>query len=89
MKIDKIEFKLTTTDKIICSKCKGPIEGREGYIKISLNIERGGYMTGGNLFIKICHKCFEEAVVEYYAKRKTRDRDWKRLLKSRILTGLR
>jgi len=88
MKIDKIEFKLTTTDKVICNKCKSPIEGKEGYIKITFGRERTVYQAN-NFFIKICHRCFEETIKEYFKGRKTRDKNWKRLLKARILTGLR
>jgi len=89
MKIDEIKFRLTTTGKLICNKCKGPIEGKEGYMKISLSRERIVFQADKNLFIKICNKCFEETIKEYFKGRKTRDKKWKRLLKARILTGLR
>ena len=90
MKIKAIEYRLTTTDKLICDKCKQLINGKEGYLKISFIRERRAYqILTTDFFIKICNNCSEKAIENYQAGRKTRIEDWRKLLKKRILVGLK
>jgi len=90
MKIKEITFKITTTNKLICHKCKNPIDGKEGYVRIFVERERGYNPFGGKDGVfRICWKCFEESNKEVEEKRKTRKKNYEMLLKRRILTGLK
>ncbi len=88
MKLKEISFKIATTDKLICHRCKNRIDGKEGYVKVVVERERNDY---GNkeVMSRICWSCFEKDLSEITKKRKTRIEDWNNLTKRRILTGLR
>jgi len=90
MKIKDISFKVTTTDKLMCHRCKSIINGKEGYIRITTERERGYnpiYSKDGVL--RICWGCFEKDLKEIFKGRGKRKEDYEMLLKRRILVGLR
>ena len=89
MKIKKIEYKLSTTNTFKCHKCGEKIEGKEGYLKMSFERTRGYFPLGERSLIIICWKCFDNLTKEVNFKRKTRKEDYDRLLRKRILIGLR
>lgn len=88
MKIEKIDYKVTTTDRLKCNKCKRVINGKEGYIKITTERERGLF---GDLTptIRICWGCFEVSFGEIIKDRKNRKKTYDNLLRKRILIGLK
>ena len=88
MKLKEISFKVTTTNKLICHKCKNLINGKEGYVKVVLERERSAFQSKDTMS-RICWDCFEKDLSEIIKKRKTRVEDWDRLLKRRVLSGLR
>lgn len=90
MKIKDVAFKITTTNKLTCHKCKSVIDGKEGYIRIFVERERGYNFFGGKDGVfRICWGCFEKSLKEIDGKRKTRKEDYDNLLKRRILIGLK
>lgn len=88
MKLKEISFKVTTTDKLICHRCKNLINGKEGYVKVIVERERTGFGSK-EVMSRICWNCFQKDLNEISEKRKTREDDWNRLLKRRVLSGLR
>ncbi len=90
MKIEKIDYKITTTDKLKCHRCKKAIDGKEGYIKITTKRERGYNQFGGtDGMLRICWGCFEKSLKDIFKNRENREENYNKLLKRRILTGLR
>lgn len=90
MKIEKIDYKVTTTDKLKCHKCKKVIDGKEGYIKITTKRERGYNPLGGhNGMLRICWGCFEKSLENIFKDRKNREKTYDKVLKRRILVGLK
>ncbi len=76
----KIEFKITTSQRLKCYGCNSGLRGGDGFIKI--------WKKWGN-DIKICVDCFDEFMKEVNEKRKTSVKDYKKLLKDRILRNLK
>ena len=90
MKIREIAFKVTTTDKLACHKCKSIIDGKEGYIRIFVERERGYNPFGGKDGVfRICWNCFKISSGEIMKDRENREETYERILKRRILTGLK
>lgn len=88
MKLKEISFKVTTTDKLVCHRCKNLINGKEGYVKIVVERERSAFASKDTMS-RICWNCFEKDLNEIIKKRKTRVEDFDNLMKRRVLTGLR
>lgn len=89
MKIKDIKYHLSTTDKLNCHKCQNEIDGKEGYLKMSFERTRGYFPLGERSMLIICYKCFDSLVKDTEFKRKTRKEDHLKLLKKRMLMGLK
>lgn len=89
MKIKKIEYKLSTTDKLNCHKCGNSIDGKEGCINMSFERTRGYFPLGDRSMLLICWNCFSQVIQEVNKARKTRIEDYQRLLKRRIIMNLK
>ena len=82
----EIKFKVTTSKKLRCYSCKKELYGRMGFIRIR-HIPANIYKWGQD--IKICSDCFAGFLSEINKKMKTRFKDFRILLRDRMLRGLK
>ena len=90
MKINEFTFKITTTNKLVCHRCKSLIDGKEGYVRICTERERASMFKESREGVyRVCWVCFKKDIGEIFKKRRTRANDHDLMTKRRILTGLR
>ncbi len=82
----KIEFKVTTSRKHKCYGCKKELRGEDGFIRI-MHTPSNWEKIGND--IKICPDCFDEFMKKVHERRKTSVKDYKNLLRKRMLWGLK
>ena len=91
MTLDLI-YKQTTSENIKCKLCKGRVDGENGYIKINMDfkIYDGWYSSSlQEKKIVICMKCFNKWLNGITEGEKTKKEDYKKLVRTRILRGLK
>jgi len=83
-----IKFKVTTSKILKCSNCKRLLEGKKGFIKIIYPKKREWDLLS-NAHLYLCPICWERFMKDIKDGKKTRIKDYKKLLRKRILMGLK